>query len=391
MTQFTTELLNFLAQKQDIDEFFRSSLETAMNDLLQVELSAFLGYEPYDKAGYNTGNSRNGAYTRRFETKYGVVNLLIPRDRNGEFSPALIPSYGRRDNHLEEMVIKLYQTGVTTREISDIIERMYAHHYSPATVSNISKATQENVASFHERSLEANYTVLYLDGTYLPLRRGTVSKECIHIALGVTSYGHKAILGYDIAPNENNASWSDLLERLKGQGVQQVSLVVTDGFNGLDQLIQQAFPMAKQQRCLVHIGRNIASKVKRADRALILEQFKTIYRAINVEEAKQALDSFINEWKPHYKKVIETLESIENLLIFYEFPHQIWGSIYSTNLIESLNKEIKRQTKKKVVFPNEESLERYLVTLFSDYNFKQGQRIHKGFGQCTDTLESLFD
>ncbi|EPU21741.1 hypothetical protein SAG0135_04120, partial [Streptococcus agalactiae LMG 14609] len=238
---------------------FRSSLETAMNDLLQVELSAFLGYEPYDKAGYNTGNSRNGAYTRRFETKYGVVNLLIPRDRNGEFSPALIPSYGRRDNHLEEMVIKLYQTGVTTREISDIIERMYGHHYSPATVSNISKATQENVASFHERSLEANYTVLYLDGTYLPLRRGTVSKECIHIALGVTSYGHKAILGYDIAPNENNASWSDLLERLKGQGVQQVSLVVTDGFNGLDQLIQQAFPMAKQQRCLVHIGRNIAS------------------------------------------------------------------------------------------------------------------------------------
>lgn len=233
MTQFTTELLNFLAQKQDIDEFFRSSLETAMNDLLQVELSAFLGYEPYDKAGYNTGNSRNGAYTRRFETKYGVVNLLIPRDRNGEFSPALIPSYGRRDNHLEEMVIKLYRTGVTTREISDIIERMYGHHYSPATVSNISKATQENVASFHERSLEANYTVLYLDGTYLPLRRGTVSKECIHIALGVTSYGHKAILGYDIAPNENNASWSDLLERFKGQGVQQVSLVVSDGLMDL--------------------------------------------------------------------------------------------------------------------------------------------------------------
>ncbi|MCC9885716.1 IS256 family transposase, partial [Streptococcus agalactiae] len=106
---------------------------------------------------------------------------------------------------------------------------------------------------------------------------------------------------------------------------------------------------------------------------------------------KQALDSFINEWKPHYKKVIETLESIENLLIFYEFPHQIWASIYSTNLIESLNKEIKRQTKKQVVFPNEESLERYLVTLFSDYNFKQGQRIHKGFGKCKDTLESLFD
>ncbi|EQC84634.1 hypothetical protein LLT7_14470, partial [Lactococcus cremoris subsp. cremoris TIFN7] len=132
MTQFTTELLNFLAQKQDIDEFFRTSLETAMNDLLQAELSAFLGYEPYDKVGYNSGNSRNGSYSRQFETKYGTVQLSIPRDRNGNFSPALLPAYGRRDDHLEEMVIKLYQTGVTTREISDIIERMYGHHYSPA-------------------------------------------------------------------------------------------------------------------------------------------------------------------------------------------------------------------------------------------------------------------
>ena len=177
MTQFTTELLHFLAQKQDIDEFFRSSLETAMNDLLQAELSAFLGYEPYDKVGYNSGNSRNGTYSRKFETKYGTVQLTIPRDRNGDFSPALIPAYGRRDDHLEEMVIKLYQTGVTTREISDIIERMYGHHYSPATISNISKAT-------------------------LPLRRGTVSKECIHIALGITPEGQKVVLGYEITPNE---------------------------------------------------------------------------------------------------------------------------------------------------------------------------------------------
>ena len=195
MTQFSTDLLHFLASKRAIDEFFRSSLETAMNDLLQAELSAFLGYEPYDKVGYPTGNSRNGRYSRKFETKYGTVHLNIPRDRNGNFSPALIPAYGRRDDYLEEMVIKLYQTGVTTREISNMIERMYGHHYSPATISNISKATQENVAVFHEGNLEANYSVLFLDGTYLPLRCGTVGKECIHIALGITPEGQKAVLG----------------------------------------------------------------------------------------------------------------------------------------------------------------------------------------------------
>ena len=290
MTQFTTELLNFLAQMQDIDEFFRSSLETAMNDLLQAELSAFLGYEPYDKVGYNSGNSRNGTYSRKFETKYGTVQLSIPRDRNGNFSPALIPAYGRRDDHLEEMVIKLYQTGVTTREISDSIERMYGHHYSPATISNISKETQENVSAFHERSLEPNYSVLFLDGTYLPLRRGTVSKECIPIALGITPEGQKAVLGYEIAPNENNASWSTLLDKLQNQGIQQVSLVGTDGFKGLEQMISQAYPLAKQQRCFIHISRNLASKVTRSDRAVILEQFKMIYRDGKFGECGQSFN-----------------------------------------------------------------------------------------------------
>lgn len=327
MTQFSTELLNFLAQKQDIDEFFRTSLETAMNDPLQAELSALLGYEPYDKVGYNSGNSRNG-----------------------NFSPALIPSYGRRDDHLEEMVIKLYQTGVTTREISDIIERMDGHHYSPATISNISKTTQENVSAFHERSLEANYSVLFLDGTYLPLRRGAVNKECIHIALGITPEGQKVVLGYEITPNENNDSWSTLLDKLQKQGIQQVSHVATDCFKGLEQMISQAYPLAKQQRCLIHISRNLASKVKRADRAVILKQFKTIYRTENLEIAVLALEDFIAEWKPKYRKVMESLENTDNLLTFYQFPYQIWHSIYSTNLIESLNKEIKRQTKKKVFF-----------------------------------------
>ena len=168
------------------------------------------------------------------------------------------------------MVIKLYQTGVTTREISDIIERMYGHHYSPTTISNISKATQENVATFHEQSLKANYSVLFPDGTYLPLRRGAVSKECIHIALGITPEGQKCVLGYEIAQNENNASWFTLLDKLQNQGIQQVSLVVTDGFKGLEQIISQTYPLVKRQRCFIHISRNLASKVKRSDQSVIL-------------------------------------------------------------------------------------------------------------------------
>ena len=147
-------------------------------------------------------------------------------------------------------------------------------------------------------------------------------------------------------PQENNASWSTLLDKLQNQGIQQVSLVVTDGFKGLEEIINQAYPLAKQQRCLIHISRNLASKMERADRAVILEQFKTIYRAENLEMAVQILENFIAEWKPKYRKVMESLENTDNLLTFYQFSYQIWHSIYSTNLIESLNKEIKRQTRR---------------------------------------------
>lgn len=153
-------------------------------------------------------------------------------------------------------------------------------------------------------------------------------------------------------------------------------------------MISQAYPLAKQQRCLIHISRNLASKVKRADRAVILKQFKTIYRTENLEIAVLALEDFIAEWKPKYRKVMESLENTDNLLTFYQFPYQIWHSIYSTNLIESLKKEINRQTKKKDLFPNEEALERCLVTLFEGYNFKQIQQSINGLANVLTHLKA---
>ncbi len=222
-------------------------------------------------------------------------------------------------------------------------------------------------------------------------KNNNLFKKCIHIAFGITPEGQKTVLGYEIAQNENDAYWSTLLDKLQNQGIQPIFLVVIDGFKGLELIISQGYLLAKQQRCLIHISRNLASKVKRSDWAVIPEQFKPIYRAKNLEMVVQALEDFIAEWKPKYREIMGSLENTDNLLTFYQFLYQIWHSIYSTNLIEALNKEIKRQTKKKVLFPDEKALERYLVTLFEDYNFRQGQRTHRGFGQCSDTLESLFD
>ena len=191
--------------------------------------------------------------------------------------------------------------------------------------------------------------------------------------------------------NENNASWSTLLDKLQNQGIQQVSLVVTDGFKGLEEIINQAYPLAKQQRCLIHISRNLASKVKRADRAVILEQFKTIYRAENLEMAVQALENFIAEWKPKYRKVMESLENTDNLLTFFSFPIKFGTAFIRQASLSLLTKKSNVKRKRRFFFLTRRLWNVYLVTLFEDYNFKQSQRIHKGFGQCSDTLESLFD
>ncbi len=210
MSYFTTSLVQTLSQKGfDLEEFFRQELETAVNQLLADELSAFLGYEPYSLEGHHTGNSRNGYYERRLETKYGTLHLNIPRDRQGQFKQALIPGYGRRTVDLEELVIQLYSKGMTTSEMANIIEKLYGHHYSPATVANITKLTEQSVLAFHERQLNSCYTAIFMDATYLHLRRETVAKEAVHIALGITSEGYKEVLGYKVAPNENLDTWAE--------------------------------------------------------------------------------------------------------------------------------------------------------------------------------------
>ena len=162
MTNFTTEIMETLINKGDLDDLFCRHLELAINSLLQAELTAFLDYEKYDRAGFNSGNSRNGNYSRSFKTEYGELNLVIPRDRNGEFSQQTLPAYKRTNDTLETTIIQLFQKGITMSEISDLIERMYGHYYTPQTISNMSKIVSEDVLAFKEKTLEAKYSVCLL-------------------------------------------------------------------------------------------------------------------------------------------------------------------------------------------------------------------------------------
>ena len=246
---------------------------------------------------------------------------------------------------------------------------MYGSHYSPAQVSNISKQMIPKVEAYHKRKLSDKFFCVYLDATYVPLRRETFEREAVYIAIGIKPNGHKEVIDYCIAPNENIEVWTELLQSMKSHGLEQVELFLSDGVVGMKQALVEAYPKAHFQRCLVHVMRNICAKVR-------------------VDDREAVMNDFYAKWGKLYSHVVRNLKAIEaDMLVFYNYPKQIRPSIYSTNMIESFNNIVKR----KAEFPTEQSLDIFIGIQALSYNDRYFNRIHKGFGQVQDTLESYFD
>jgi len=392
MSNLTTELMSALLNNGSIEEVFRSHLEEAINELLQAELTGFLGYEKYSAEGIGSGNSRNGTYTRELDTKYGKLRINIPRDRNGDFAQRLIPDYTRRTDDLETTIITLYRKGVTTREITDLIEHLYGHHYSPATVSNITKSVQSQVEAFHNRPLSEKYVVIFMDATFLNVRRDSVAPEPLHLLIGITPDGRREILDYALYPTEAAANYEEMLARLKTRGVEQVLLFASDGLEGMRDAVKRQFPKAEHQQCWVHLCRTVMRYIRYSDRKEVLGDLKPVYRAENAEKAMEALEKFLEKHTKRYPKLRGIFERAKaSLFQFYRFPAEIRSSIYTTNIIEQNNKGLKRKVKVKEQFPNEDSLERFVCCYYSDQNRKFANRAQRGFKKVSAELWQMFE
>lgn len=391
MSDFTTEFQNALVRNESLDEVFRKFLETNMNELLQTEITACLGYEKYSSSGWGTGNSRNGTYDRKFDTKYGTLNLKIPRDRKGLFSQKLIPEYQRRSDDLETTIIQLYRKGITTREVADLIEKMYGCYYTPATVSNIAKTVEGQAEKFHKREVSSRFAVVYCDATYINIRRDSVAKEALHVILGIRPDGTKEILDYALYPTEAASNYEDMLKDLKERGLREVLLFVTDGLTGIRDALLRQFPAAEHQSCWVHICRNVDKVVRQKDRKEVLGGLKAAYTAETAEEAAKALDGFLEEYAKRYPKLAVMFESRSSLFSFYQFPLEIRASIYTSNIIENSNKALKHKVKVKEQFPNEASLDNFLCGHYCEANRKYGERAHHGFRKAEAELLAMFE
>lgn len=391
MNHFTTTLAESIVKGDDIREFFRQELENALNQLLKHELTVFLDYEPYDPVGYNSGNSRNGYYHRKIKTTYGPLNINVPRDRMGEFVQQLIPSYKQTGNDLETTVIQLYKKGITTREIADLIEKMYGNHYSPATISNMTKLLDEDVKAFHNRPVKERYVVIYCDATYVSIRRDSVQKEAMHTLIGIDEQGHKEVLDYSLFPSESKENYRSLLQSLKSRGLKEVLVFVSDGLTGLQDAVLEEFPKAKHQACWTHIARNVMNRVRASDKLEVGDDLRHIHQAEDTKAALERYEYFYKKWNFKYPKVITLLNRHNNLFTFLEFPKAVQRSLYTNNIIENFNKRVKKHTKVKEQFPNENAFNRCACTISMIYNERFCSRIHKGFAKVQAELNEMFE
>jgi transposase-like protein len=377
----------------NFDDMINNLIKNFIEKMLKGELTEFLNYDKYDSAGKNSGNSRNGNYSRNFQTKYGVIEKLeVPRDRNNDFQTALFEPYKRRDDWLEQTVIQMYARGLSTRDIANLIEQMYGQKYSATSVSNLTDIAVKEIEQWKNRPLEKRYSVLFIDALSIKIRREHVGNESAYIIIGINEEGYREILDFYIGVTESATLWQEVLMNLKSRGVEQVLLGVMDGLPGLTDAFLKVYPKADVQRCVVHKVRNTLHKVKKKHTDEIVTDLKKIYKAPSREYAEQALNDLSLKWDRIYPHLAQSwFEDKDELFAFYKYPDSIQKSIYTTNWIERANKEIRKRLKTMNSLPNEKAAEKILYLKIIDYNSKWSERRLKGFLAARENLIQLFE
>jgi len=327
----------------------------------------------------------NGYYTRNLLTLHGPVeDLRVPRVREGGFRPAILPQRRRASLELSEAILAMYASGLSTRDISKFLETVYGAFYSPKSISRLTKVVEEEVKAFKERPLSSEYYAIYLDCTFLSIRRGKTEKEPVYLALGVLPDGRREVLGFWLfgAEGESARNWEEVLKDLQRRGVKRVRIFVTDDLPGLGEAIKKVFPGADWQLCVLHAVRESLSQVRKRDREALAQDLKAIYRAEEMEGARRALDRLRSRWGEIYPKVVERWErEAKNLLSFLGHPKEIRRYLYTTNQLERLAKEVKRRTKVVEVFCGEEAVEKLLYLVLAEMNERLGGRRLGGFAE----------
>jgi putative transposase len=324
---------------------------------LQAEMTEHLGYEKHSIEGHNSGNSRNGASKKTIKGSFGQTQIEVPRDRQGSFEPKIIAKGQTRFAGLDDKIISLYARGMTTRDIQGHLQELYGVEISPTLISNVTEAVMEEVRAWQTRPLESLYAIVYLDALVVKMRdTGQVQNRAVYLAIGVTLEGQKEVLGLWCSGNEGAKFWLQILTELRNRGLQDILIACVDGLKGFPQAIEAVYPKTIVQLCIVHMVRASLNYVSWKERKRVAQDLKLIYRAPTLAEAEQQLENFASQWDNRYPSISSLWRrNWAGIIPFFDFPPEIRRVIYTTNAIESLNMTLRKVTKTRGSFPNEDA------------------------------------
>lgn len=336
-----------------LKQFTKAILERAM----AAELTHHLGYEPHAVDGKNTGNSRNGKSKKTVKGDFGELPIETPRDRNSTFEPQIVPKGETRFEGFNEQIISLYARGLSTREIQRHLQAMYRVEVSPALISQVTDAVQDEVTLWQSRPLDALYPIIYLDALQVKIRDGAhVRNKAVYLVIGINLQGLKEVLGLWIEQTEGAKFWLQILTDLRNRGVKDIFIAGVDGLKGFPEVIETVFPQAQVQLCIVHLVRQSLQYVGYKERKAVVADLQRIYRAASRDEAEVERERFAEKWDAKYPTISQTWRrNWERITPFFAYPPEIRRVIYTTNAIESTNMSLRKVLKVRGSFPTDES------------------------------------
>jgi putative transposase len=333
-------------------------LQKAMLErILAGELTTELGYNKHDPKGNNSGNSRNGYTEKTLKSTHGELPIQVPRDRNNEFSPQIIPKHQTRFEGFDEKIISLYARGMTTRDIQAQLKDLYGVEVSATLISNVTNEVIDEVKTWQSRPLDKIYPIVYLDALVIKINEDKrVINKAFYLVVGINLEGQKELLGIWISQNEGAKFWLSVLTELKNRGVEDIFIACVDGLTGFPEAIETVYPKTQVQLCIVHMVRNSLRYVGWKTRKAVAADLKAIYGAKTVEEAELALSSFSEKWDDQYPSISKSWkDKWEHIIPFFAYPKDIRKAIYTTNAIESINMSLRKVIKHKRVFPSDDA------------------------------------
>jgi len=348
-------MLDEVKTMKDFEGVMGSLYKQGIQQLLESEMSHLLGYDKNDPKGNNSGNSRNGHTTKKVRSSDGELEISVPRDRNSEFEPMIVPKGQSTTEKIEQVIIGLYSRGMSTSDITQQIEEIYGINISKSFISTITGKMLGHIAEWQNRPLEPLYLILWMDCIVVKVRHeGRIVNKSVYIVLGLKEDGRKEVLGLWIYQGESASFWLNVMTDLKERGVQDVLIACTDNLAGFTKAIQASFPQAISQLCMVHQIRNSIKYVPWNDRKAFLADLKLVYKATNLKEAEEQFVQFEEKWKSKYPYAIRSWKANwKELTAYFEYPPEMRKIMYTTNTIEGLNRGIRKFTKTKTIFPSD--------------------------------------